>query len=82
MPYGPKGQWRPADTGACAVHVMKLATGQIEETYEPPRDPKANHAAASKRASEAGTASAAARTPEQRRALAKAGATARWGARQ
>ena len=30
MPYGPKGEWRPADTGACAVHVMKIATGQID----------------------------------------------------
>ena len=80
MPYGPKGEWRPADDRACSVHVAKLATGQIEETYEPPRDPKADHAAASRRASKAGKASAATRTPQQRRALAKAGAAARWGA--
>ncbi len=39
MPKGPRGEWRPAETGPCAVHVMKIATGQIEETFEPPPDP-------------------------------------------
>ena len=34
MPKGPQGQWRPADPIAAAVHVAKIATGQIEETYE------------------------------------------------
>lgn len=28
---GPKGQKRPADVIGNAVHVMKIATGQIEE---------------------------------------------------
>ena len=38
MAKGPQGQWRPDEPGACAVHVMKIATGQIEETFEaPPR---------------------------------------------
>jgi hypothetical protein len=32
MPKGPKGQKRPADVIADAVTVMKIATGQIEET--------------------------------------------------
>ena len=50
MPRGPKGEWRPADPIARAVHVMKIATGQIEETFDPPRDPKADHAAASRQA--------------------------------
>ena len=31
MPRGPKGEWRPADVVGCAVHVMKIATGEIEE---------------------------------------------------
>ena len=79
MPYGPKGQWRPAETGACAVHVMKLATGQIEETYEPPRDPKTNHAAASRRASKAAKARVDSQTPERRKQVATAAAAARWG---
>ena len=76
MPRGPNGEWRPPDPVARAVHIGKLATGQIEETFEPPRqdDP----AAASRRASNAAKASAASRTPEERRALAKSGADARW----
>ena len=79
MPYGPKGQWRPADDRACSVHVAKLATGQIEETYEPPRR-EADHAAASKRASTAAKARAASQTPERRKQVAKGAAAARWGA--
>ena len=79
MPYGPKGQWRPADDRACSVHVAKLATGQIEETYEPPRDHKADHAAASRRASSAAKARAAGQTPERRKQVAAAAAAARWG---
>ena len=31
MPRGPNGERRPADTNACAVHVMKVATGEIED---------------------------------------------------
>ena len=79
MPYGPNGEWRPADDRACSVHVAKLATGEIEETYEPPRR-DADHAAASRRASKAGKASAAGQTTEQRSARGKAAAAARWGA--
>lgn len=80
MPYGPKGEWRPAGTGACAVHVAKIATGEIEETYAPPRDEAADHVAVSRRASKAGKARATEMTPEQRSTLGKAGAAARWGA--
>ena len=31
MPKGPKGQKRPADVIGNAVHVMRIATGEIEE---------------------------------------------------
>jgi hypothetical protein len=31
MPRGPKGERRPADVIGNAVHVMKVATGEIEE---------------------------------------------------
>ena len=77
MPNGPNGEWRPSAAGACAVHVAKIATGEIEETFEsPPRpDPEAD----SQRASAAGKARAASQTPEQRRELARTGAAARWG---
>ncbi len=37
MPHGPDGQWRPRSAGACAVHVMKIATGELEESREPPK---------------------------------------------
>ncbi len=33
MPTGPKGEKRPADPIANAVHVMRVATGGIEETH-------------------------------------------------
>ena len=32
MPKGPKGEKRPADVIGCAVHVAKIATGDIEDT--------------------------------------------------
>ena len=32
MPRGPKGEKRPADVIGNAVHVMRIATGQIEDT--------------------------------------------------
>jgi hypothetical protein len=32
MPRGPKGEKRPADVIGNAVHVMRVATGEIVET--------------------------------------------------
>ena len=32
MPRGPKGQKRPADVISNAVHVMRIATGEIKES--------------------------------------------------
>ncbi len=32
MPRGPKGEKRPADVIGNAIHVMRIATGEIEET--------------------------------------------------
>ena len=78
MPYGPQGQWRPADDRACSVHVAKLATGQIEETYAPPRR-DVDHAAASRRASEAAKARAAKTPAEERKMAARRASKARWG---
>lgn len=31
MPTGPKGEYRPNDTIECAVHIAKIATGEIED---------------------------------------------------
>jgi len=42
MPTGPKGQNRPADVIGNAVHVMEIATGEIEETiFGDGKDPAA-----------------------------------------
>jgi len=35
MPRGPKGEKRPADVIGNAVHVMRIATGEIEEQITP-----------------------------------------------
>ena len=80
MPRGPNGEWRPADPLACAAHVMKIATGEISETYEPPERSEEERAAARARASKAGKARAASQTPDRRREIATAGADARWRA--
>ena len=32
MPRGPKGEKRPADVIGNAVHVMRVATGEVEDT--------------------------------------------------
>ena len=40
MLRGPTGEWRPDDPIPCAVYVAKIATGQIEETHEPPAEPE------------------------------------------
>lgn len=37
MPYL-RPQWPVATHGACAVHIAKIATGEIEETYGAPTD--------------------------------------------
>lgn len=75
MPRGPKGEWRPADPIACAAHVMKVLTGEIEETYEPPAD---RRKPAPPDAKLGGRARAAKMTQEERSASAKRASDARW----
>ena len=36
MPKGPQGQRRPTDVIGNAVHLMRIATRQIEEKVAPP----------------------------------------------
>ena len=38
MPIGPQGQWRPSDPIENAVMVAKIATGEITETLESPKE--------------------------------------------
>jgi hypothetical protein len=74
MPKGPQGQKRPADVIGNAVHVMRIATGEVEETG---RDPgtEANRKGGIK----GGKARAASLTPERRQEIAKRAAKKRWG---
>jgi hypothetical protein len=73
MPKGPSGQTRPADVIGNAVHIARIATGEIQDTEM--KQP-------AKRAS--GLAGAKARqentTEAQRREIAERAAAARWGA--
>ncbi len=71
MPKGPNGQRRPADVIGNAVHVMRIATGEVEETPAP-----VNPAAEMGR--KGGKARAEAMTPEQRTEIARKGAATRW----
>ena len=75
MPRGPNGEWRPADPTACAVHVGRILTGEIAETFEAPgpKRPAPPDPAAG------GRARAVKMSPEARAASAKRAAAARWG---
>ena len=72
MPKTPTGAKRPADVIGNAVHVMRIATGQIED--KPSKAP-----ARAKGGKKGGKARAAKLTPEKRREIAKKAADARWG---
>ena len=75
MPRGPKGEKRPADVIGNAVHVMRIATGEIEETKKE-MDPAAV-ALGRKGGKKGGQARAKALDADKRREIAKKGATAR-----
>jgi hypothetical protein len=71
MPRGPRGEKRPADVIGNAVHVMGIATGEIEED-------RGNTSKRAKGGLRGGKARAAKLTPEQRSEIARAAAAARW----
>lgn len=75
MPKGPKGQKRPADVISNAVMVMKIATGEIEESGQ-------TEDGRSKAAVELGRKGGAARAKslsrKARRDIARKAATSRW----
>lgn len=70
MPRGPKGEKRPADVIGNAVHVMRIATGEAEET--PIRSGRTKSGKAG------GKARAENLTAEKRSQIAKKAAAARW----
>ena len=71
MPRGPKGEKRPADVIGNAVHVMRIATGEIEEA-------RGNVPKRAKGGQKGGKARAASLTPGQRSEIARAAAATRW----
>ena len=77
MPRGPKGERRPADVIGNAVHVMRIATGEVEETKP---DPAKEHMR--RGGLKGGEARAAKLTPKRRRAIARKAAQTRWAPRK
>ena len=73
MPKGPKGEKRPADVIGNAVHIMRIATGEVEDTT----DEKVSSAAA-ELGKRGGKARAEKMTPERRAEIARAAAKKRW----
>ena len=72
MAKGPRGEKRPADVIGGAVKVMRIATGEEEETLSTLSDARK---AAGKRGA---IARAKALTPRERAVIASAAASARW----
>jgi hypothetical protein len=78
MPKGPRGERRPADVIGNAVHVMRIATGEIEDTVSTP-DPAKEYMR--KGGLKGGKARAAKLTKKKRAEIAKKAARARWKTR-
>jgi len=75
MPKTPKGHKRPADVVSNAVHVMKIATGEIEEP-DAPEDVKSK--AAVELGRKGGLARAKTVSAKRRKQIAKQAAATRW----
>lgn len=75
MPKGPRGEKRPVDAVELAVHVARIATGEIEDTPDADdgKDP-----AAKALGKKGGAARAASMTPERRAEIPGAAAAKRW----
>jgi len=76
MPRGPKGEKRPADVIGNAVRVMRIATGEIDETAT---TDDGKNAAAVALGRMGGKARAEGMTAKRRKEIAKKAAKKRWG---
>jgi hypothetical protein len=74
MPRGPKGEKRPADVVGNAVHIMRIATGEIEDTVPDDGKDKAAQALGRK----GGHARAEKLTKAKRAEIAQKAALSRW----
>ena len=76
MPKGPKGQKRPADVIGNAVHVMRIATGEIADT--PHSTDNGKNKAAVELGRKGGLARAKSISKTRRAEIARRAATSRW----
>lgn len=72
MPKGPQGQKRPADVVRNIVQVMRIATGEEQETNTAPKS------AAAELGSKGGKARATSLSKAKRSEIARKGAQSRW----
>jgi hypothetical protein len=77
MPRGPKGERRPADVIGDAVHVMRIATGQIEDEIPTPESEGKDPAAVAL-GRRGGKARAEGMSAKRRKEIARRAAKARW----
>ena len=77
MPKGPKGQKRPTDVIGNAVHVMRIATGEVAETLAD----DGKNAAAVALGRKGGASRAASLSAKKRREISRKAARARWSKR-
>jgi hypothetical protein len=77
MPKGPRGEKRPADVIGNAVHVMRIATGEIEDELVTPESQGKDPAAAAL-GRKGGKARAERMSPERRAEIARKAAAKRW----
>jgi hypothetical protein len=75
MPRGPKGEKRPADVIGNAVHIMRIATGEIDESS---LTSDGKNAAAVALGRMGGKARAKGMSAKRRREIAKKAAATRW----
>jgi hypothetical protein len=78
MPRGPKGEKRPADVIGNAVHVMRVLTGEAEESF--PADDGKNKAA-QELGRMGGKARAEGMSAKRRKEIARQAAKSRWKSR-
>lgn len=77
MPRGPKGEKRPADVIGNAVHVMRIATGEIEDAAPTPKSEGKDPAAVAL-GRKGGKARAEGLSAKKRSEIAKNAAASRW----
>lgn len=70
MPRGPRGEKRPADVIGNAVHIMRIATGEIEETKAKSGRSRSGRAGAEARSKSLSS--------KERQEIAKKAAATRW----